>query len=77
MHTHTCRFIGGRIVELQAPARVPPTQAWLQRYHADLAAAAGAGDPGATVRLLPRIFEFIFARIDEVRSRLCVAVYRC
>ncbi|KAG5189617.1 T-complex protein 11-domain-containing protein [Tribonema minus] len=62
------RFIGQRIMALQAPARVPATQAWLQRFNDDMAAAASSGDPGAPVRLLPRIFEFVFARIDEVRQ---------
>jgi hypothetical protein len=69
------RFVAGRILTLQAPARVEATQAWLQQFELQMAAAAAtssssssstSADTAAAVRMLPSIFEFVFARIDEV-----------
>jgi hypothetical protein len=71
------RFVTGRILTLQAPARVEATQAWLLQFEQQMAAAAASSnssssssttsaDATAAVRMLPSIFEFVFARIDEV-----------
>jgi hypothetical protein len=72
------RFVTGRILTLQAPARVEATQAWLLQFEQQMAAAAtsnstsnssdstASANATAAVRMLPSIFEFVFARIDEV-----------
>lgn len=75
------RFVTGRILALQAPARVEATQAWLQQFEHQMAAAVSSTSNGSTsnnhnstssadataaVRMLPSIFEFVFARVDEV-----------
>ena len=68
--THYVRFVTGRVIALQAPARTAATQAWLGSFETAMlnAVALGNKDPAAPAALLPSIFEFVFARIDEVSS---------
>ncbi|CAN0158629.1 unnamed protein product [Pylaiella littoralis] len=67
-------FIAGRIHALQAPAREAGARAWLQArqktwngFNAQMETAAASGDALAVIPLLPRVFEFIFAQMEEIK----------
>ncbi|CAN0217260.1 unnamed protein product, partial [Ectocarpus sp. 12 AP-2014] len=61
-------FIAGRILNLQAPVRSDGARAWLKaRKRARMEAAIASGDPLAIIPLLPRVFEFVFAQMEEIK----------
>ncbi|CAN0342137.1 unnamed protein product, partial [Ectocarpus fasciculatus] len=60
-------FIAGRILNLQAPVRSDGARAWLKGFDANMEAAIASGDPLAIIPLLPRVFEFVFAQMEEIK----------
>ncbi|CAM9389717.1 unnamed protein product, partial [Ectocarpus sp. 13 AM-2016] len=60
-------FIAARILNLQAPVRSDGARAWLKGFDASMEAAIASGDPLAIIPLLPRVFEFVFAQMEEIK----------
>lgn len=62
--------------------KFPKFQVFLSRYlvyqgfDAEMEAAASSGDESAIIPLLPRAFEFVFSRIEEIKRDVANAHIR-
>eukprot|EP00752_Nemacystus_decipiens_P012115 g10740.t1 len=60
-------FIASRIHALQAPVREAGARNWLKGFDSQMEAAAASGDASSVIHLLPRVFEFVFAQMEEIK----------
>ena len=61
-------FICSQIIEFQAPVRNKKTNEWISSYMNEMEVQGRAFGGDAVIVLLPKLLEWVFARIDETQK---------